>query len=257
MTVQPPLIVTTSWDDGDPLDLKIAEILHSRDMSGTFYVPILPYNSCRMINHSDLTSLTAGGFEIGAHGLSHSTLPGLSVQDLVREVQTCKDCLEQVVGKEVRMLAYPKGRYNAQVVRCLKTIGYQGARTTQMLAHKLDFDPFTMPTTVHVYPHTTSEYFRNLARYANFTGAIEYVRHLRNEGSWVELGKRYFDLVLEQGGVWHLLGHSWQIDQKDLWKKLNNLLDYVCKRENVLYASNGNVLKFLPSAIAKLAIESY
>lgn len=31
------LIITTSWDDGHPLDLKIAELLDKYGINGTFY----------------------------------------------------------------------------------------------------------------------------------------------------------------------------------------------------------------------------
>ena len=33
-------IVTTSWDDGDPSDLRVAELLAARKLPGTFYIPV-------------------------------------------------------------------------------------------------------------------------------------------------------------------------------------------------------------------------
>lgn len=33
-------IVTTSWDDGHPSDLKLAELLKRYDVPATFYIPI-------------------------------------------------------------------------------------------------------------------------------------------------------------------------------------------------------------------------
>jgi len=33
-------IVTTSWDDGHPSDLKLAELLREYDVPATFYIPI-------------------------------------------------------------------------------------------------------------------------------------------------------------------------------------------------------------------------
>lgn len=67
--------VTTSWDDGDFADLKLAELLHSKGIRGTFYIPI-NYRD-RSLDHSELRTLASGGFEIGAHGFSHRTLSGL------------------------------------------------------------------------------------------------------------------------------------------------------------------------------------
>ena len=34
------MIVTTSWGDGNPLDIRLAEILASHGLRGTFYVPL-------------------------------------------------------------------------------------------------------------------------------------------------------------------------------------------------------------------------
>ena len=63
-------IVTTSWDDGDPQDLRVAELLDSRGLKGTFYVPIIGYDGRRILEPAELRSLASGGFEIGAHGVS-------------------------------------------------------------------------------------------------------------------------------------------------------------------------------------------
>jgi len=68
-------IVTTSWDDGDFADLKLAELLHSKGIHGTFYIPI-NYRD-RPLEHSEIRTLASAGFEIGAHGFSHRSLCGL------------------------------------------------------------------------------------------------------------------------------------------------------------------------------------
>jgi hypothetical protein len=34
------------------------------------------------------------------------------------------------------------------------------------------------------------------------------------------MGKILFDRVLKEGGVWHLFGHSWQIEEMGLWDDL-------------------------------------
>src|SRR5437870_4578328 len=69
-----PRIVTTSWDDGDLSDLKLAELLNSRGLRGTFYVPINPYRGRPALDHANLRFLSSAGFEIGAHGVSHQYL---------------------------------------------------------------------------------------------------------------------------------------------------------------------------------------
>src|SRR5271167_749746 len=69
--METPRIVTTSWDDGDRADLRLAEMLRSRAIRGTFYVPNTPYAGRPALSHADLRALSAEGFEIGAHSVSH------------------------------------------------------------------------------------------------------------------------------------------------------------------------------------------
>ena len=236
-------IVTMSWDDGDQADLKIAEILRSKKARGSFYVPICPYNDRPALTHEQIRSLSAEGFEIGAHGVSHKHLWGLNQAELAKEIAPCKPILEDILGTEVRMFCYPRGRHDSAAVQALKAAGYRGARTVRMLTTSLKFDPFEMPTTLQVFPHPSSSYLKNLAR-ARLRGMGVCLTHGLKLGNWVDLGKGLFDSVMQSGGVWHLYGHSWEIDQLNLWGELENLLDYVCGRKDVFYVSNGELLQF-------------
>src|SRR5215472_799145 len=139
-------IVTTSWDDGDCADLELAEMLRSRGISGTFYIPI-KYRE-RPLGHTELRALASEGFEIGAHGFSHKHLWGLPPGELIQEVRPCKRILEDMVGREVGMFCYPRGRYDANAIRAVKESGYKGGRTIRMLSTQVTFKPFEMPTTL-------------------------------------------------------------------------------------------------------------
>jgi peptidoglycan-N-acetylglucosamine deacetylase len=239
-----PRIVTTSWDDGDACDLKIAEMLHDRKLSGTFYIPITTHHGSRALGRNELKALCRTGFEIGGHGFSHRILPQCTKDVLVQEVEYCKQSLEDILGSEVSMFAYPRGRYSSTVVRSVKQAGYAGARTTEMLAQGLHYDPYKMPTTIHVFPHTKSDYLRNTARAADFGSAWKFITELWQAESWVELAKTLFDSILAEGGVFHLYGHSWEIDALGLWNDLEEILDYVSNRDNVLYLPNGDTLDY-------------
>jgi len=233
-----PTVVTTSWDDGDPHDLRIAELLRARDLPGTFYVPVIGYHGGPTLDAPALRDLAGRGFEIGAHGFTHHTLPKFRGKELTREVGVPKKRLEDIIGREVRMFSYPKGRFNARVVHALKQADYSGARTTRMLACNLDFEPFQMPTTLHAFPHSRFQYLKNLSRAGNLRRARDYVTRFSLIGNWVELAKRFFDHVFSEGGVWHLFGHSWEIEALGLWEDLAEVLNYACRRQGVLYVSN-------------------
>jgi hypothetical protein len=60
-------VVTTSWDDGDPRDLRVADLLRSRDLPGTFYVPMVGPKGRKTLAAADLRTLCSTNFEIRAH----------------------------------------------------------------------------------------------------------------------------------------------------------------------------------------------
>ena len=240
--------VTTSWDDGDIADLQLAELLRSKGIHGTFYIPI-NYRE-RPLGHTQLRSLASEGFEIGAHGWSHRLLWRLQPEEADQEVRPCRDVLENILGKQVEMFCYPCGRYDTIAIRALQEAGYRGARTVRMLATGLAINPFEMPTTLQAFPHVPFIYLKNAARARSFRSLQSSLVQMPRLGSWVDLGKRLFDTVLEDGGVWHLYGHSWEIDRLGLWDGLRELLDYVCRQDAVRYVPNCALLRLnqsLPS----------
>jgi peptidoglycan-N-acetylglucosamine deacetylase len=239
------VFVTTSWDDDDRSGLKVAELLSRHGLRGTFYVPSGKLGSDSRFAAEDLRALAAAGFEIGAHTVTHAILTGLGPHELTREVSECKRVLQQIVGTEITMFCYPKGRFNVEVVDAVRLAGYRGARGTQMLASNNAFHRFAIPTTVQAYPHHRSNYVRNLVRLRAVRALIESIPDLVRFQNWLQLGKARFDRVLRDGGVWHLYGHPWEIQKLGLWAQLEEMLEYAGNRSGVLYVTNGQLLDFV------------
>jgi peptidoglycan-N-acetylglucosamine deacetylase len=238
----PRVVVTTSWDDDDASGMRVAELLGKRGIQGTFYVPTGQLNGGSRFTGGNLQTLSRDGFEIGAHTISHRVLTDLSPAELAEEVGGCKPILEQMLGREVAMFCYPRGRFDAHVLREVEKAGYQGARTTRMLCWNGTFPLFEMPTTVQAYPHGRSNYLRNLARLGGVSALVQSVPDMIRFENWIQLGKKVFDRVLREGGVWHLYGHAWELEKLDLWDGLNEVLDYVGGRDGVAYLTNAQVL---------------
>lgn len=244
-------IVTTSWDDGDFRDLNLAELLNSRGVRGTFYVPINYRKPA--LDPNQLRTLVSGGFEIGAHGFSHKPLWHLPSKELAKEVGPCRSILEDIIGREVRMFCYPQGRYDANVIRELRCTGYWGARTVRMLATLPTVNPFEMPVTLQMYPHPCFTYLKNVARAHRLESLQMFLVQRRRLRNWLALAKALFDQVLQNGGVWHLFGHSWEIDELGLWTDLVEILDYVSRREEVSYVSNCALVPSLENGLVERA----
>ncbi|HUZ48088.1 MAG TPA: polysaccharide deacetylase family protein [Terriglobia bacterium] len=235
-------IVTTSWDDGYLKDLKVAKLLRSRGLAGTFYIPIQGVNGKEVLDDAAIRNLANQGFEIGGHGYSHRNLTDLSSDELHQDVTLSVQTLEQILGRSVHMFCCPNGRINKNVIRALKEAGLEGCRTTRMLHTNLDFRSFEMPVTLQAYPHPARAYFKNLAKEQHFHALWRYMPRVCSSASWIEVGRMLFDAVMREGGVWHLYGHSWEIEELGLWAALEEMLDYVSNCQEVLYLSNHALL---------------
>lgn len=240
-------MVSTSWDDGDRSDLRVAEMLSAHGLKGTFYIPIEPFPAARELGIQEIRDL-ARSFEIGGHTLSHRSLPELNYPDQEREVVECKRILENRLGSEVRSFCYPNGRLSRETVRCVERAGYQGARTTRMLRSSFRFPRFEMPTTLQAFPHPPQAYLRNAIKGRNLAGLARFAVHLRHTRTWVDIGKALFDQILEDGGIWHIYGHSWELERLNLWGQLEELLGYVARRPGVCYVTNAGVSQLLSRA---------
>jgi peptidoglycan/xylan/chitin deacetylase (PgdA/CDA1 family) len=234
------VIVTTSWDDGHPLDLKLADLLAERGIAGTFYVS--PRNRERpTLTAADLQEL-AERFEIGAHSLTHPDLRRLGADDLRTEVAGSRRELEDVLGRPVEMFCYPKGRANARVRRAVAEAGFVGARTTWTLRLEPFPDPMRMPTTMRACDFPGRIWFAHAVRSRSIVGVALILGRGRGK-PWGELARLLFDRALARGGVWHLWGHSWETDERGLWDELGRVLDHVAGRNDVAYATNREALQ--------------
>jgi len=236
------IVITTSWDDGHPLDTKLAEVLTEFGIRGTFYVT--PNNrELPVIRNSDLRVLS-DNFEIGAHTLTHPNLRLLDERELKKEIYGSKIRLEDIVGRPVNMFCYPGGRYSAKVRRHVIESGFIGARTTRMIHVDVSRDYWLLPTTAYCNCYPTWIWFRHCLKTANWGGLL-YLSHIGLAASWNEVACGLFDIILKRGGVWHLWGHSWEIEKLNLWDDLRMVLKTVSQRKGVMYLSNGELVQML------------
>jgi peptidoglycan/xylan/chitin deacetylase (PgdA/CDA1 family) len=238
--------VTTSWDDGDVLDLRVAELLEKYGLTGTFYITET-YREKRL-SEAEIRKISEG-HEIGAHTLTHPNLKKISSEEKRREIAGGKAWLEQIIGKNVDMFCYPSGRYDEEAAMIAKESGFRGARTTHMASVDTG-SAYEMLTTLSVYPMPFRKkgpnafYWRRLLeplvqRGPSFQKLGVSPWAMR---SFEALGKAAFDIAKERDGVFHLWGHSWEVEQYDLWDELEAVFAYVGNRSDCIYVTNGDLL---------------
>jgi peptidoglycan-N-acetylglucosamine deacetylase len=234
--MSPNTVVTTSWDDGHVLDLRVAELLERYGVGGTFYVaPRSRELSVRSrLSVGELRSL-GERFEIGGHTLTHPRLPALALGQATEEIRRGKDELEHMLGSTLHSFAYPGGAYDERHVALVRDAGFKVGRTVRRHVTHPATDPLQMDTTVHAYRHWSDGHA--VARSSGWRLA-DSVRRFWN---WDRLAMAMFDRVRERGGVFHLWGHSWEIDAHEDWLRLDRVLAYVGGRRDATYVANGAV----------------
>lgn len=215
--------ITTSWDDGHPLDLRIAELLAKHGLRGTFYVPL--ENTRSTLSRVQIRDLSSA-FEIGAHTLHHLVLTTLTSDRAREEIVQSKAQLEQITGKPCKVFCFPKGRYANAHVEMLGEAGFTGARTVELLSFnrpRAEHGIAIMPTTLQAYPSPTFTYVRNAAKRFRFKALWSLLLHSHGT-DWAATAGALLDQAQESGGVFHLWGHSWEIEEYQQWRALDRVL---------------------------------
>jgi peptidoglycan/xylan/chitin deacetylase (PgdA/CDA1 family) len=85
------------------------------------------------------------GLEIGAHTVSHPSLPTLDAKDLLCEVERSKRQCEDLIGRSITGFAYPFGDFNANSIAAVRAAGLSYACTTVPREIGPRTDPFAIP----------------------------------------------------------------------------------------------------------------
>jgi peptidoglycan/xylan/chitin deacetylase (PgdA/CDA1 family) len=215
------VLFTTSWDDGSAHDLRVAQLLTDRGLTGTFYASTGPTGH-RSISGQSLQRI-GDLHELGIHGRTHVLFTQMSERQLSEEVEWARHELEPF-GQVSRVVAPPRGRTDHRVDRLLAGLGY-AVRSAPILGSSRTFERRLEPT-FQLLPHNTWRLARNVARRRLLPATPLLLAWLRGR----DFGRRV-GLLLESGvassSCAHIWGHADEIDRLDLWPVLTELLDRV------------------------------
>ncbi len=237
------VIVTTSWDDGHKLDERLSALLTKYHMKGTFYISpedheIAPEDR---LNEKQLKAISKQ-FEIGAHTMTHPRLTEVDDKRAKKEMQDSKKYLEDLLKHPVTTFCYPGGNFKEKHVAMAREVGFSYARTVRRHRFDLKGSLLEGDTTINAYNHYQDLW--KIARFAHFNPIRTY-RYFQ----WDVLAKAMFDRALSEGGVFHLWGHSWEVDKLGFWEKLEDVLKYISDRKGVQYVTNGELPALQPKRI--------
>jgi peptidoglycan/xylan/chitin deacetylase (PgdA/CDA1 family) len=169
-------------------------------------------------------------FEIGSHTIDHCYLNTVGVAEARRQIVAGKHRLEQVLARRVIGFCYPGGHYTLEHRQMVVDAGFDYARTVANFYRTLLTDPFSMPTTIQYYPHTRNVFITNFFNGGEWRRRSGLFCVSVAEGDLMSRLRRLLDYVCIRGGVFHLWGHSWELDRFDGWRQLDNFLRYAADR---------------------------
>lgn len=130
--------VSLTFDDGYTSFFEYAwPILKKENIPATVFIPygyvgkkagwdyLSGLQNNRHLSREQIRELSDGGIEIGSHGFSHIDLAGLNDRMLRLELERSKKGLEDLIGKEVKYISYPFGRFNGYVESEAAGLGYE------------------------------------------------------------------------------------------------------------------------------------
>ena len=237
-------IVTTSWDDGHPLDQRVADILGSYGVRGTFYVPI-QYAEMPRMTDAQLRQLAGTGMEIGSHTVTHARLSRFGRERILYELRESKRILEHVLGVAVPAFCYPEGKFSRVARACAVEAGYQLARTTMAFHPETTIDPFQMPVFFQFFPHTRSVHVRHAVKEGNLSGLLNWHRLWGRENNLDFLTQIALDHIVCHGGILHIWGHSWELEEYHLWDSFTRVIKCIAQHPDVLYLTNTQVARLV------------
>lgn len=97
-----------------------------------------------MLSAGQVRDLDAAGVDIGSHGHRHVALDEIPFSKAVRDIDTSRATLEEIVGRRVVTFAYPYGYHTSRIKQYLETSGFESACAVKQALSHPDDDRFAL-----------------------------------------------------------------------------------------------------------------
>jgi len=222
--------VTLSYDDGVRQDKKLIDIMLKNGLKGTFNLNSGLFEtkqssefSGRMTKEEAVALYNKSQMEVGVHGYKHLSLTHVDIAVANNEIVIDRNELESLFGRIIKGMAYSFGQYNDDIIDLLKKCGISYSRTTVSTEDFcLPSDWLSLPATCH-----------------------------HNNPKLMDLAKSFIDKEYNKYSagskpmLFYLWGHSYEFDRDNNWDVIENFAEYIGNREDVWYATNGEIYQYV------------
>ena len=132
-----PLLIT--FDDGYLDNYENAfPILQKNDMLASFFIITGMLPNADRIKPAQIREMAKQGMSFGSHTVSHRGLGDLTEEEMHMELSYSKIALEDILGRAVNSISYPKGSYSETTTNIAQAYGYhEGFTVKQGLCSQL------------------------------------------------------------------------------------------------------------------------
>ncbi|MEK6797047.1 MAG: polysaccharide deacetylase family protein [Spirochaetota bacterium] len=208
--------LTLSYDDGKTADRRLAGIMDSNGVRGSFHLNSGFLGDATHITKEEIPMLFAR-HEVSVHTVTHPHLEYAPAEVIAREILDDRKNLEDITGAPVRGMSYPFGTFNDIVLRMLPSLGIEYARTT------VSHNGFSLPDDFLRWGATCHHKKDLLATTDRFIAEDPRGRLL----------------------LYYLWGHSYEFDNDNNWDLIESFCRKVGGRTDVWYATNIEICDYM------------
>lgn len=221
--------ITFSYDDGITQDKRLIEIFNKYNLKCTFNINSGLFGKEEYIEREGKTvSLIRNkkedikhiyeGHEVAAHGVTHGRLDEMSDEEIIRETEGDRLALSELVGYEVKGMAYACGFYDSRVIDVLKNkTGVKYARVVESShGFKMPEEPFALHGTLY---------------------------HHKDWNDLFETGERFLNQSFDNDALLYIWGHGFEFDiYPERWGEFEEFCRFISGKKDIVYGTNSEVL---------------
>ena len=225
--------MTFSYDDGIKQDIRLIGLFNKYGVKATFNLNPCLFGTAGRVsldgksaehikNKSEEIIQVYRGHEIAGHGEWHTSMSTMDTARCTDEILNCRKDLESLLNQTVTGYAYAFGMTSINIRSALLASGVRYARTITSTGK------FDIPHDFLMWDPTCHHDDEKLFTYAD--------QFLSNDP--------YFNFETP-AKLFYVWGHAYEFDMNQNWDRIENLLQKVSGREDIWYATNGEIERYV------------
>lgn len=217
--------LTFSYDDGVIQDIRLIEIFNKYGLKATFNLnsgllgkPGELLRNGVYVNHTKVNAEDVKhiyeGHEVAVHTIIHPVLQEKTDEEIMRQVEIDREKLSNLVGYEVKGMAYPCCAPDERVIKVVKeNTGVKYSRSPNV-----------------TYNYTPSE------EMFNYHGTVY---HHEDWDRLFEIGEKFLKIEEEAPQIMYVWGHAYEFDiYPERWQQFEEFCEMISKRNDIFYGTN-------------------